>query len=130
MKILFRPVAAMALLVTMPVIAKPLACPAVAPSSWGLTNARLESVRVLSHPSAETIGASAPLPIMAPDEEREAHGRLLQIWRMNTDAPKYVYKFDCLFAGTERFLRIEAPTVKRCTATSDAADRSFSFHCE
>lgn len=67
---------------------------------------------------------------MVPDNERERGGKLLQTWRMNADAPHYAYKFDCLFSGTERFLRIEAPAVKRCTATLSQADQVFSFHCK
>ncbi len=121
--------AAAALLMTAPALAKPLACPAFAPSLWGLGNAKLESVRVLSHPAGEKIDDAGPLPIMAPDEEHERDGKLLQTWRMNADAPKYAYKFDCLFSGTERFLRMEAPAVKRCTATSSQADRLFIFSC-
>ncbi|GJJ02899.1 hypothetical protein RugamoR64_34370 [Duganella rhizosphaerae] len=129
MNISLRSVAAVAFFVMAPALAKPLACPAVAPSSWGLANTRLESVRVLSYPAGEKIDDGRPLPIMAPDDEYERDGKLLQTWRMNLDAPKYAYKFDCLFSGTERFLRIEAPAVKRCTATSRQADQLFIFHC-
>ncbi|WP_152447165.1 STY0301 family protein [Janthinobacterium sp. HH01] len=130
MKTSLLPLAVIVLFAIAPALAQPLTCPAIAPSSWGLANARLESVRVLSYPAGEQIDDSGPLPIMAPGQEREHGGTLLQIWRMNTDAPKYIYKFDCLFTGTDRFLRIEASTVKRCTATSRQADKSFSFHCK
>jgi hypothetical protein len=129
MKISLSTMAAMMLVAAAPALAKPLACPSTTPSSWGLANAKLESVRVLSHPTNEKIDDAGPLPIMAPDNEAEHGGKLLQSWHMNVDAPGYVYKFDCLFSGTKRFLRIEAPTVKLCTATSSEVNKSFRFQC-
>lgn len=117
------------LLPCMPTFAKPLSCPAVAPLAWGLGKVRLESVRVLSYPAAAELPASGPLPIMAPDNEIERRGILIQSWHMNNDAPRYTFKFDCLYADTDRYLRIDAPIVKRCTSSSSKQKKTFSFNC-
>lgn len=121
--------ALVALMAGLPALGKPLSCPALAPAGWGLAHARLESVRVLSYPADEALNDAQPLPIMAPDDETTRAGTLVQTWRMNTDFPQFAFKFDCLYTGTERFLRIDAACVKLCVATSGTQGKTFHFQC-
>lgn len=98
-----------------PITATPLICPQRAPASWGARNATLASVRVLSFKRGETESATAP-PTMAPTSEKYIAGLVVQSWPMNVDAPTFVDKVDCIYSGTDRYLRLDAADTKTCTA--------------
>jgi len=117
------------------VAAAPLFCPASAPSDWGMTKpGKLESVRVLAYLAGDKLDDNA-LPSGPPDREWTRAGALYQSWVMNTGAPKTVYQVDCLYTGTDRYLRLDAAHVKRCLAkwrlrrTAPVAG-SLVFRCE
>lgn len=95
--------------------ATPLICPQRAPANWGVKNAPLASVRVLSFKRGETESATAP-PTMAPTSEKHIAGLVVQSWLMNVDAPTFEDKVDCLYSGTDRYLRLDAADAKTCTA--------------
>jgi hypothetical protein len=88
-------------------------CPATAPASWGIGGAKLAGVEILSQPKGEKIDETAP-PSLVPDETTIAGGTLRQYWTMNGAGAGWDFFVDCQYAGTTRFLRIEADTVKRC----------------
>lgn len=118
------------LLLVSAVLARPLTCPATAPSEWGVDNVRLESVRVLSFRVGANREEDTALPIMAPVKEWERAGVLYQTWNMNVDAPAFRYQVDCLFKGTMRYVRLEAGGVKRCLAKQRLRSKTFTFRCD
>lgn len=111
--------------------ASPLTCPAVAPDAWGLKNAPLLSVRILSAPDAVPPDKGT-LPIIAPEQEK--HGSVIeQRWNMNVDAPKFGDFVDCLYRGTERFVRLRADQTRSCVArwrVHGNDNTLISFRCE
>jgi hypothetical protein len=111
--------------------AQPIACPASTPTEWGIPASRLESVRVLSFPAELSADAASSLPIMAPSDERKSKSKIYQTWPVNADAPSYRYQVDCLYARTERYLRLDVPPpAKLCTATDELRTGKFSFQCK
>ncbi|MDO8035055.1 hypothetical protein O3297_16700 [Janthinobacterium sp. SUN128] len=78
---------AMAATTMLPVAA--VSCPQAAPSTWNLPAARLDGMRVLSHPANQPPANAEALPILAPPSEGTR-------------------------AGTERYLRMDLPRVKQC----------------
>ena len=125
-----RPLLCTAVLVAIPAIGAPLSCPQYAPAQWKLANVALNAVRVLSYPADQPLVEGEALPIMAPFDEVERKGVVYQTWNMNFDAPNYRFQVDCLYSGTERYLRIDAPDVKLCTAMWGQRRKKFSFKCE
>jgi hypothetical protein len=123
-------VIAMAILAAQQAAAAPLSCPQTAPPAWGLLSAKLESVRVMSFPPDQPPVEGQPLPVMAPFDEWRQGGRLYQRWNMNFDAPRFQYQVDCLYSGTERYLRLDAPSVKRCIATLNLHNAVVGFTCK
>ena len=123
--------AGLVLMVSLPASGKPFSCPSSPPATWNLADARLNSVRVLSFPVGEPPMDEQALPIMAPFHERLQGKILYQTWNMNFDAPRYKFQVDCLYSGTERFLRRDAPGVKQCVArsTPKASGNLISFTC-
>lgn len=113
-----------------PVAAAPLSCPQVAPSTWSLPAARLDSVRVLSYPADQPMVSGEALPILAPDREWTRANILYQRWNINFDAPHYLFQVDCLYAGTQRYLRMDLPRVKQCTAAIQQRTKIVSFQCK
>jgi hypothetical protein len=109
-------------------------CPSVAPSTWGLApNPRLSGVNILSAPKGTRIDDSAP-PSLMPDTQDTYNRTLHQTWQMNADGPDWSYFVDCHYAGTQRFLRLDAAGMTRCdysvtpfstTDKSDAAQHSL-----
>ncbi|WP_407682023.1 STY0301 family protein [Pseudoduganella aquatica] len=111
--------------------AQQVSCPASAPAKWGIPASRLESVRVLSFPAGQAADATSSLPIMAPSDERKSNAKIHQTWPVNADAPSYRYQVDCLYARTERYLRLDVPPpAKLCTATDELRTGKFSFQCK
>jgi len=70
------------------------------------------------------------LPILAPDKEWTRNGTLHQRWDINFDAPAYLFQVDCLYAGTERYLRMALPGVKQCVATIAQRTKMVRFQCK
>ena len=93
-----------------------LECPAHAPKDWGLPNAPLSGVEVLSAPKGQAIDETAP-PSLVPDETSIRSGTLHQSWQMNADGPGWVFFVDCHYKGTDRILRLDAKNVTRCDRT-------------
>lgn len=113
-----------------PAQAQTLSCPATAPPAWGIPEAKLREVLVLS-PAAGQVMNEEALPIMSPTREWRTKGMLHQSWTMNADAPKFSDKIDCLYEGSERHLRLDASKVQQCTASSTIgkhAKSSASLH--
>jgi hypothetical protein len=112
-------------------------CPATAPASWGVGAAKLAGVEILSQPKGEKIDETAP-PSLMPDETKITGGILRQYWTMNDSGAGWDFFVDCRYAGTTRFLRIEAAGVKRCDRavtqyrkSGDPDPRSVdSLHCD
>lgn len=127
--IAIRVIGIVTLLLVSEALAKPLTCPASAPTEWGV-NARLESARVLSFRSGARQDENSALPIMAPVKEWERAGMLYQTWNMNFDAPAFTYQVDCLFSGTARYVRLDAGNVKRCLAKQHLRAKTFTFRCD
>ena len=113
-----------------PTAAAPLSCPQAAPLTWNLSAARLDSVRVLSYPADQPPTDGDALPILAPVREWTRAGTLYQRWDINFDAPQYLFQVDCLYAGTERYLRMALPGVKQCVAAITQRTRTVSFQCK
>jgi hypothetical protein len=116
-----------------------IACPYNPPADWATAGSRLDAIRVLSFPSdAPPLKPGDPLPTMVPDDESTSpDGIIHQTWNMNADAPKFKYQIDCLYTGTERFIRMDAAGVKRCDARfrlshSDqtVSKPGFKFECK
>ncbi|HUB96188.1 MAG TPA: STY0301 family protein [Stellaceae bacterium] len=103
-------------------------CPAMAPAEWGIRDAPLSGVQILSQPKGEKIDEAAP-PSLVPDQTDISGGTLRQFWIMNGSGPGWDFFVDCQYRGTTRILRIEANGVKRCDRTithyhaSGAADK-------
>ena len=129
-----KPLALLALLIAAaairPAAAAPLSCPPAAPSTWNLPAARLDSVRVLSYPADQPQTDGEALPILAPVREWTRAGTLYQRWDINFDAPQYLFQVDCLYAGTERYLRMALPGVKQCVAAITQRTKTVSFQCK
>jgi len=91
-----------------------LQCPATVPHAWGLApSPSLSGVEILSAPTGTKIDDSAP-PSLVPDTQ-DIHDRTLhQTWQMNADGPNWSYFVDCHYAGTQRFLRLDATGVTHC----------------
>lgn len=113
-----------------PAAAAPVSCPQAPPSSWNLPASKLDGVRVLSYPSHQPPAAGEALPILAPDKEWTRNGTLHQRWDINFDAPEYLFQVDCLYAGTERYLRMALPGVKQCVATIAQQTKMVRFQCK
>jgi len=116
-----------------PAAAAPIAsvsCPQAPPSSWNLPASKLDGVRVLSYPADQPPAAGEALPILAPDKEWTRNGTLHQRWDINFDAPEYLFQVDCLYAGTERYLRMALPGVKQCVATIAQRTKMVRFQCK
>ncbi|MDN2677727.1 STY0301 family protein [Janthinobacterium sp. SUN033] len=109
--------------------AAPLSCPQAPPSSWNLPASKLDGVRVLSYPADQPPAAGDALPILAPDKEWTRNGTLHQRWDINFDAPEYLFQVDCLYAGTERYLRMALPGVKQCVAAIAQRTKMVRFQC-
>ena len=132
-----KPLALLTLLIAAaamrPAAAAPVAsvsCPQAAPSTWNLPAARLDSVRVLSYPADQPRVSGEALPILAPDREWTRANILYQRWNINFDAPHYLFQVDCLYAGTQRYLRMDLPRVKQCTAAIQQRTKIVSFQCK
>ncbi|MGX9733403.1 STY0301 family protein [Janthinobacterium aestuarii] len=129
-----KPLALLALAIAattmQPTAAAPFSCPQAAPLTWDLPAARLDSVRVLSYPANQPPANGAALPILAPDREWTRAGTLYQRWNINFDAPHYLFQVDCLYTGTERYLRMDLPGVKQCTAAIQQRTKIVSFQCK
>ncbi|MGF6117908.1 hypothetical protein ABIE30_001589 [Janthinobacterium lividum] len=87
-----------------------VSCPQAIPSSWNLPAARLDGMRVLSHPANQPPANQPPanaetLPILAPPSEGTR-------------------------AGTERYLRMDLPKVKQCTAAFEQRTKMVRFQCK
>ncbi len=63
---------------------------------------------------------------MAPTTQERRGGRIHQAWSMNSDAPAFVYKIDCLYTMTDKFIRIDAGQVKRCDFSFQQASNGAS----
>ncbi|WP_035821881.1 hypothetical protein [Janthinobacterium sp. RA13] len=107
-----------------------VSCPQAAPSTWNLPAARLDSVRVLSYPADRPPVDGEALPILAPIREWTSAGTLYQRWDINFDAPRYLFQVDCLYATTERYLRMDLPGVKQCVATVKQRTKIVRFKCK
>ncbi|WP_099378165.1 STY0301 family protein [Janthinobacterium sp. BJB426] len=107
-----------------------VSCPQAAPSTWNLPAARLDSVRVLSYPANHPPVDGEALPILAPIREWTSAGTLYQRWDINFDAPRYLFQVDCLYATTERYLRMDLPGVKQCVATVKQRTKIVRFQCK
>ncbi|MGK5027955.1 STY0301 family protein [Janthinobacterium sp. MDT1-19] len=127
-----KPLALLALLIAAaamrPAAAAP--CPQAAPSSWNLRAAKLDSVRVLSYPTDQPPADGEAWPILAPVREWTRAGTSYQRWDINFDAPQYLFQVDCLYAGTERYLRMALPGVKQCVATIQQRPKMVRFQCK
>ena len=114
--------------------AAPLSCPPQAPPAWRIADSHLEAVRVLAYMAGDTLDEDA-LPSGPPDREWRRNGLLYQSWAMNEGAPPAVYQVDCLYSGTQRFLRLDASKVKRCLGRwrlreKQVVQGSLVFDCE
>ena len=107
-----------------------VSCPQAAPSTWNLPAARLDSVRVLSYPTNHPPVDGEALPILAPIREWTRAGTLYQRWNINFDAPHYLFQVDCLYAGTARYLRLDLPGIKQCTAAIQQRTKMVRFQCK
>ncbi|PHV33396.1 hypothetical protein CSQ94_09005 [Janthinobacterium sp. BJB312] len=107
-----------------------VSCPQAAPSTWNLPAARLDSVRVLSYPADRPPVDGEALPILAPIREWTSAGTLYQRWDINFDAPRYLFQVDCLYAATERYLRMDLPGVKQCVAAVKQRTKIVRFKCK
>ena len=131
-----KPLALLALLIAAAAMrnaAAPLAsvsCPQAAPSTWKLPAASLDGVRVLSYPADQPPADAEALPFLAPVSEWTRAGTLYQRWNINFDAPQHRFQADCLYAGTERYLRIDLPRVKQCIATIQQRTTMVRFQCK
>ena len=85
--------------------AAPLECPINPPAEWKVPKARLDRARVMS-------GAAEGMP----DREWQMGGTLFQSWNLKAGPRTMMYQVDCMYAGTQRFLRFDARKVARCTA--------------
>jgi hypothetical protein len=114
-----------------------LECPMVAPAAWGLPNARLSGVEVLSARAGEPIDNTAP-PSLVPDSESIRAGTLHQRWRMNQDGPGWSFYVDCRYQGSDRVLRLDAGQVKTCdqfitrfsAAKGESKQSERRLHCD
>lgn len=107
-----------------------VSCPQAAPSTWNLPTARLDSVRVLSYPANQPPVDGGALPILAPIREWTSAGTLYQRWDINFDAPRYLFQVDCLYAGTERYLRLDLPGIEQCIAAIQQRTKMVRFQCK
>jgi hypothetical protein len=108
-----------------------LTCPASAPAAWGVSDAPLTAVRVLSYPTDQPPEDDGSSSAMAPFRQWPHKDHYYQSWNMNFDAPRYTLKVDCMFSGTERFLRLDASKTKRCVAKLGASTNKLrSFRCD
>ncbi|WFR78991.1 hypothetical protein P9875_25400 [Janthinobacterium rivuli] len=107
-----------------------VSCPQATPSIWNLPAARLDSVRVLSYPADRPPVDGEALPILAPIREWTSAGTLYQRWDINFDAPHYLFQVDCLYAATERYLRMDLPGVKQCVAAVKQRTKIVRFKCK
>ena len=60
--------------------------------------------------------SDAAPPTMAPTSEAQVGRVVVQSWNMNVDAPTFQDKVDCVYSGTDRYLRLDASAVRTCTA--------------
>lgn len=80
-------------------------CPQAIPSIWNLPAARLDGVRMLSHPANQPPTNAEALPISTPPSEGAR-------------------------AGTERYLRMDLPRVKQCIAALEQRTKMVRFQCK
>lgn len=108
-----------------------LTCPTSAPAAWDVPQASLTAVRVLSYPADQPPEDDGSASAMAPFSQWRHKDHYYQSWNMNFDAPQYSFKIDCIFTGTERFLRLDASKTKRCVAKLNASTNKVqSFRCD
>lgn len=111
-----------------------ISCPAHAPAELGVKGAKLERVRVMSFPAGQAPtddGSSAAMP---PDDENDQPSSLIQVWKINYDAPRYVFAVDCIYAGTKKF-RLDVRHVTQCVARwkqrkGELVKNTLVFRCE
>lgn len=96
--------------------AAPVTCPGYAPADWNVGRRPLESVRVMSYPVAEKIGADRDYYATPPWDEREKAGFIYQTWHMNRDVSEFTYQVDCVYAGTNRYLGLKVSGTRKCIA--------------
>ncbi len=130
MRPVFRHLFLAAALAPLLAASRPLSCPQAAPPSWALPAARLESVRVLSFPPDQPPVDGQAMPTMAPFKEWSRAGIAYQSWNMNFDAPSYKFQVECLYSGTDRYLRLDAPEVKQCVAAVSRHAKTLTFQCK
>ncbi len=99
-----------------PAVAATLSCPLTSPVGWGMPQTRLETVSVVSYPAKEPIAQDDTRWGMVPEKQTTKNGKLYQSWTMNFDAPNFVFKVDCIYFETKRFVRLDAAHVSRCEA--------------
>ena len=113
-----------------PAAAAPVSCPQAPPSSWNLPASKLDGVRVLSYPADQPPADGEALPILAPDREWTRDGTVYQRWNINFDAPQYLFQVDCLYAGTERYLRMALPGARQCVAANQQRPKMVRLQCK
>lgn len=112
-----------------------LACPKVAPATWGIGQKTLESVRVMSYPAKDSPGPDREYYATPPWEEREKAGYIHQTWHINGDAAQFKYEVDCVYAGTDRHVSLDVAAARTCVARWRArrdhgvVPRSLNFSC-
>lgn len=92
-----------------------LECPAKAPPAWKAGKGRLDKARVLAYLPGDKLDEKA-LPDGPPDKEWQRGGILYQSWNVKAGAPPMIYQVDCLYADTDRFLRLDVNQVSECVA--------------
>jgi len=110
-----------------------LECPINAPADWKLPKSRLDRARVLSYLPA-TRADERGLAEGLPDREWQLGGTLYQSWNMKAGRRAMIYQVNCLYTGTNRFIRFDARSTARCLAKrrvrSDALmPGSMEFRC-
>jgi hypothetical protein len=97
-------------------LASQLSCPNAAPAAWGVGPRPLESVRVMSYPLNITLGEDREYYATPPRDERERAGFVYQTWYMNSDVDEFKYEVDCVYAGTTRYVSLDAKDARLCVA--------------
>ena len=72
---------------------------------------------------------------MPPDDGDDQPRTLVQVWKFNYDAPKYVFAVDCIYAGTKKFHRLDVRHVTQCVAKwkqrkGELVKHTIVFSCE
>ena len=90
--------------------------------------ARRRARAVLSGESAA--GGWRSLAYPGPDQGVDTSRHLVSTLEYQFRCPHYLFQVDCLYAGTERYLRLDLPGVKQCTAAIQQRMKIISFHCK